>query len=77
MATLTRPSLADIDLTDLDRWVQGVPYDWFELLRREAPLFWQDERDGRGLLVGHALRGRDRRCRRTGRRSRAPAAAPR
>jgi cytochrome P450 len=47
MATLTTaPTLADIDLTDLDRWVQGVPYDWFELLRREAPAFWQEERSG-------------------------------
>jgi cytochrome P450 len=49
MATLTKPSLADIDLTDLDRWVRGVPYEWFELLRREAPVFWQEERDGRGF----------------------------
>lgn len=49
MATVTNASLADIDLTDLDRWVQGAPYDWFELLRREAPCFWQDEQDGRGF----------------------------
>lgn len=49
MATLTPPGLADVDLTDLDRWVQGVPHDWFELLRREAPVFWQEEQDGRGF----------------------------
>lgn len=51
MATVTRaPGLADIDLTDLDRWVEGVPYGWFERLRREAPVFWQDElRGGRGF----------------------------
>jgi cytochrome P450 len=50
MATTAEPSLADIDLTDLDRWVGGVPYDWFALLRREAPCFWQDEpRGGRGF----------------------------
>jgi cytochrome P450 len=50
MAVATEPTLADIDLTDLDRWVQGVPDDWFALLRREAPLFWQDEpRGGRGF----------------------------
>jgi len=42
-------SLADVDLTDLDRWVEGVPYEWFALLRREAPVFWQDERNGRGF----------------------------
>jgi cytochrome P450 len=40
---------AEIDLTDLDRWVEGVPHDWFALLRREAPVFWQDERQGRGF----------------------------
>ena len=51
MATVTAtPSLADVDLTDLDRWVRGVPYDWFELLRREAPVFWQNEpQGGRGF----------------------------
>jgi cytochrome P450/nitrite reductase/ring-hydroxylating ferredoxin subunit len=41
--------LEDVDLTDLDRWVQGVPHDWFALLRRDAPLHWQDEREGRGF----------------------------
>jgi len=41
--------LDDVDLTDLDRWVEGVPYDWFALLRRDAPLHWQDEREGRGF----------------------------
>jgi cytochrome P450 len=46
MAVTAQPSLADIDLTDLDRWSAGVPYDWFEALRREAPLFWQDEPGG-------------------------------
>jgi cytochrome P450/nitrite reductase/ring-hydroxylating ferredoxin subunit len=42
-------SLDDVDLTDLDRWEQGVPYDWLALLRRDAPVFWQPERDGRGF----------------------------
>jgi cytochrome P450 len=42
-------ALDRIDLTDLDRWVEGVPYDWFALLRRHAPLYWQDERDGKGF----------------------------
>lgn len=49
MVTTAEPTLADIDLTDLDRWERGVPDDWFALLRREAPAFWQDERDGRGF----------------------------
>jgi cytochrome P450/nitrite reductase/ring-hydroxylating ferredoxin subunit len=42
-------TLDDVDLTDLDRWVEGVPYDWFALLRRDAPLHWQDEREGNGF----------------------------
>ena len=49
MAVAAEPKLADIDLTDLDRWAQGVPYDWFALLRRDAPVFWQDEPRGRGF----------------------------
>ena len=49
MAVAAEPNLADIDLTDLDRWAQGVPHDWFALLRRDAPVFWQDEERGRGF----------------------------
>jgi cytochrome P450/nitrite reductase/ring-hydroxylating ferredoxin subunit len=53
-ATVAGPSveglaLEDVDLTDLDRWERGVPHDWLALLRREAPLFWQEEADGRGF----------------------------
>jgi cytochrome P450/nitrite reductase/ring-hydroxylating ferredoxin subunit len=43
--------LDDVDLTDLDAWERGVPYEWLTLLRHEAPLFWQPERDGRGFWV--------------------------
>ena len=55
-ATTAGPStdglvLDDVDLTDLDRWEEGVPYDWLTLLRHEAPLFWQPEVDGRGFWV--------------------------
>ena len=42
-------SLDDVDLTDLDVWEERVPYDWLALLRRDAPLFWQPEVDGRGF----------------------------
>ena len=38
----TSPALADVNLWDKDRFVQGVPHDWFELLRREAPVFWHE-----------------------------------
>jgi len=41
VVTAAGPSLSDVDLTDLDRWSRGVPYEWFTLLRREAPVFWQ------------------------------------
>jgi cholest-4-en-3-one 26-monooxygenase len=39
-------SLDTIDLTDKDVFVKGVPYDWFETLRREAPVYWHPEPDG-------------------------------
>ncbi len=42
-------SLDDVDLTDLEVWERGVPYDWLALLRRDAPLYWQPEREGRGF----------------------------
>ena len=53
-ATVPGPSLEglvidDIDLTDLDVWEERVPYEWLALLRRDAPLHWQPERDGRGF----------------------------
>ncbi len=55
-ATTAGPSveglvLDDIDLTDLDAWEKGVPYEWLTLLRREAPLYWQPEAGGRGFWV--------------------------
>gem|GEM_PF-29711 len=55
-ATVAGPSLDglaldDVDLTDLDVWERGVPYDWLALLRRDAPLHWQPEREGRGFWV--------------------------
>jgi cholest-4-en-3-one 26-monooxygenase len=39
-------NLDTIDLTDKDVFVRGVPYDWFETLRREAPVYWHPEPDG-------------------------------
>ncbi|HEY7379708.1 MAG TPA: cytochrome P450 [Gaiella sp.] len=55
-ATVAGPSTAglvldDVDLTDLDVWEERVPYEWLTLLRREAPLHWQPESDGRGFWV--------------------------
>ena len=44
-------SLADIDLTDPDAFVTGVPHDWFARLRKEAPVYWHadDESVGGGF----------------------------
>ena len=41
--------LRDVDLTNLDTFVAGVPFEAFDLLRHEAPVFWQDEKDGPGF----------------------------
>lgn len=44
----------DIDLTDLDAFVPGVPHEVFTRLRHQGP-FWQDERGGPGFwnLTGY------------------------
>ena len=43
-------SLQDINLWDKDRFVEGVPHEWFETLRREAPVFWHEGDEGpRGM----------------------------
>ena len=39
MATTTDLTLADVDLSNLDTFVDRVPFDQFELLRREAPVY--------------------------------------
>lgn len=35
-------ALSDINLWDKDRFVEGVPHDWFTELRREAPVYWHE-----------------------------------
>src|SRR3954451_24426332 len=42
-------SLADIDLTNPDALVAGVPHEWFTRLRRDAPVYWHGEADGPGF----------------------------
>ncbi len=34
----------EIDLANPDNYVEGVPYDWFDHLRREHPVSWHPER---------------------------------
>ena len=40
--------LSEVNLNDLDTFERGCPHDMFEVLRREAPVFWQDEPRGSG-----------------------------
>lgn len=54
-AGVTGP-LASIDLSDHDAFVDRVPYEWFDALRRDDPVHWQPERHGRGFwaVTSHA-----------------------
>ena len=45
----TMPTTLAVDLTNLDTFVGAVPHDQFDLLRREAPIFFHEERDGAGF----------------------------
>jgi cholest-4-en-3-one 26-monooxygenase len=40
--------LSDVNLNDLDAFERGCPHEMFDLLRREAPVFWHEEPDGPG-----------------------------
>jgi cholest-4-en-3-one 26-monooxygenase len=42
-------SLDEIDLSDPDRFVERVPHEWFERLRREAPVHFHGETGGPGF----------------------------
>ena len=39
-------TLPDVDLTNLETFVEGVPHEQFDVLRREAPVYFHPERDG-------------------------------
>jgi cholest-4-en-3-one 26-monooxygenase len=41
--------LKDVDLVDRDNYVEGVPHEMFEVLRREAPVYWHEEPEGPGF----------------------------
>jgi cytochrome P450 len=38
--------LAEIDLVDPDNYVERIPFEWFDELRRRAPVVWHDEPGG-------------------------------
>ena len=40
--------LSDIDLTDMDRFQQAFPHEWFTYLRREAPVWFHPPTDTEG-----------------------------
>ncbi len=46
---LTQPTLADVDLLDHDLFAEREPWDVFELLQREAPVYHHPEPDGPGF----------------------------
>jgi cholest-4-en-3-one 26-monooxygenase len=41
--------LEDVDLTNPDNFVPGVPYGMLDLLRHEAPVYWHEEKQGPGF----------------------------
>lgn len=41
--------LGDVDLSDIDRFARGEAWAQFDTLRREDPVHWNDEPDGRGF----------------------------
>ena len=49
-------TLEEVDLTDHERFAERVPHEMFAVLRREDPVHWQDEKDGRGFwaITRHA-----------------------
>ena len=44
--TTSEVDLARIDLVDPDNYVDRVPFEWFDELRRRAPVVWHDEPAG-------------------------------
>ena len=40
---------ADIDLLDSTVFADRVPHEWFAFLRQNAPVWWQEEKDGPGF----------------------------
>lgn len=34
-----------IDLTDMDIFARGVPHEKFQILRKESPVYWNEEAD--------------------------------
>ena len=43
--------LEDVDLTNPDNYVTGVPHDMLAYLRHEHPVYWHEETDGPGFFA--------------------------
>ena len=43
--------LSEVDLYNPDSFVEAIPREMFEVLRREAPVFWHEEPEGPGFWV--------------------------
>jgi cytochrome P450 len=43
--------LGDVDLSSASSFSRGAPYDYFKLLREQAPVYWQKEANGCGFWV--------------------------
>jgi cytochrome P450 len=46
MSASTSVDLGDIDLVDPDNYVERIPFEWFDELRRRAPVVWHEEPAG-------------------------------
>jgi cholest-4-en-3-one 26-monooxygenase len=46
---LSHVTFDDIDLTDSKSFADGVPHEWFAFLRKNAPVWWQEETAGPGF----------------------------
>jgi len=49
-------SFDDINLLDSTAFIGGVPHEWFAFLRKNAPVWWQEEEEGPGFwaVTSHA-----------------------
>jgi cholest-4-en-3-one 26-monooxygenase len=41
--------LSEIHLSDSRNYVESIPHEWFTYLRQNAPIWWQEEKDGPGF----------------------------
>ena len=53
---LEQVDFKDINLTDSRPFADRVPHEWFTFLRKNAPVWWQEEADGPGFwaVTSHA-----------------------